>query len=257
VESWSSIQASVLVVEDDDVVREPLREFLEVMLPDAEIVDVREDEAAAAAQSLSPDVILVDIALPKRDGVETVRKLKAAAPEAKIVALTMEEDEEYLDAVRSAGAGACICIWEVRQRLLPALRELLMPKAEGQARRTVVCVEDEVDVVDLIDYILARHDFKTVAALGGRTALDVIRRVKPDLVLLDLMMPDVTGWEVFRQLKADEETKDIPIIVVSVLGPRWSEKKGLDPTAVEGYVVKPFVPHELVQQINRTLEVVA
>lgn len=254
--SWSSIRASILVIEDD-VVHDPLRELLEVMLPEAEITGAREDEAEAKARSLLPDVIMVDIALPKDDNLETIRKLKAAAPAAQIVALTMEESEAYLDAVRSAGAGASICVWEVRQKLVPTLKRLLLPEARGEARKTVVCVEDEVDMVDLIEYVLARHDFKTVASLGGQTALDVIRRVKPDLVLLDLMMPDVTGWEVYRQLKDDAETRDIPIIVLSVLSPRWSEKKGLDPSAVEGYVVKPFAPQELVREINRTLDVVA
>jgi len=254
--SWSSIRTSILVVEEDSVC-DPLRELLEVMLPEAKITGTSEDEAEAKVQSLSPDVILVDIALAKGDSLETIRTLRAVAPAAQIVALTMEEEEAYLDAVRSAGAGASICIWEVRQKLLPTLKKLLLPETREETRKTVVCVEDEVDVVDLIEYVLARHDFETVASLGGRTAIDVIRRVKPDVVLLDLMMPDVTGWEVYQQMKADAETKDIPIIVLSVLSPRWSEKKGLDPSAVEGYMVKPFAPHELVEEINRTLGMVA
>jgi DNA-binding response OmpR family regulator len=252
--SWSSIQTSILVVEED-VIRDPLRELLEVMLPQAEIVGTRQEEAAAKARSLSPDVILVDIALKKGDSLDFLRTLKAAAPAAHIIALTMGEEDAYLDAVRSAGAAASVCVWEVREKLLPTLRGLLIP--EGEARKTVVCVEDEVDMLDLIEYALAQHDFETVGSLGGRTALDVVRRVKPDVILLDLMMPDVSGWDVFRQLKANAETKNIPIIVISVLSPRWSEKKGLDPSAVEGYVVKPFAPRELVQQINQTLEVVA
>ena len=256
--TWSPIRASVLVVEGDDVVREPLREFVEVMLPDAQVIGAPSDQAAAAAaRTLAPDVILVDIALPRMDGLETLRALRGAAPEAKIVALTIEDDQDYLDAVHSAGADAGIRIWEVRGSLLPTLSRLLGPEVAASGRKTVVCVEDDVDVLDLVQYILERHDFRTVAAMGGQMALDVIRRVKPDLVLLDLMMPDVSGWDVYRELKADPETKDIPIIVISVLSPRWSEKRGLNPHDVDGYVVKPFVPHELVQEINRTLEVVA
>ncbi len=257
-DGWSPIRASVLVVEEDEVVRAPLREFVEVVLPEARILDACSDEAAPeVAQSLSPDVILVDVTLPKRDGPEIVRALRAAAPDATIVALTMEEDQPYLDAVESAGAEACVYIWDVRETLVPTLRRLLGPKAGGGPRKTVVCVEDEVDMVDLLEYVLTRHDFDTVAALDGRTALDVIRQAKPDVVLLDLMMPDVSGWEVYRQMKAHRETRDIPVIVVTVLDRRWSERRGLDPADVEGYVVKPFVPRELVREIHRTLEVVA
>jgi response regulator RpfG family c-di-GMP phosphodiesterase len=67
------------------------------------------------------------------------------------------------------------------------------------------------------------------------------------------MMPDVSGWDVYREMKAHEDTKDIPIIVVTVIEPHWSKKRGLDPEDVEGYLVKPFLPRALVDQVSRTV----
>lgn len=84
--------------------------------------------------------------------------------------------------------------------------------------------------------------------------MDTIRRVNPDLVLLDLMMPDVSGWDVYQQLKTEEATKDIPVIVVTVLDPYWSRRRGLAPTDVDGYLVKPFLPDTLVSEVHRTLK---
>jgi len=83
------------------------------------------------------------------------------------------------------------------------------------AKKSVVCIEDEPEMIDLIKLILGRKGFELIGAMGGREGLDAIRRVKPDLVLLDLMMPDMDGWEVYQQIKADNELKRIPVIVVT------------------------------------------
>jgi len=145
-------------------------------------------------------------------------------------------------------------IWQVRDRLRPALKRVLEPDVQTRPARTVVCVEDDAEMIDLIRFILKRHGIEMVGALGGHQAHDTIRRTKPDLVLLDLMMPDVSGWEVYRQLRADEETKGIPVIVVTVLEQFWSEKRGLAPEDVDGYLVKPFMPRALVDEVVKTIE---
>jgi CheY-like chemotaxis protein len=82
----------------------------------------------------------------------------------------------------------------------------------AEAKKTVVCIEDEPEMIDLIRLILERRGIEVVGALTGREGLETVRRVKPSLILLDLMLPDMDGWEVYRQIKADPELKDIPII---------------------------------------------
>jgi two-component system, OmpR family, response regulator VicR len=117
----------------------------------------------------------------------------------------------------------------------------------------VVCIEDEPEMIELIKLILGRKNFKLIGAVGGREGLGVVRREKPDLVLLDLMMPDMDGWEVYQQMKADEELNDIPVIVVTAKAQSIDKVLGLHIAKVDDYVTKPFGPQELLTSVNKVL----
>jgi DNA-binding response OmpR family regulator len=118
-------------------------------------------------------------------------------------------------------------------------------------RKKILCIEDEKEMIDLMRLILERRGFDFVGAEGGQQGLDAIRAEKPDLVLLDLMMPGVDGWEVYRQLKADDELKDIPVIVVTAKAQSIDKVLGLHIARVEDYITKPFGPQELLESIRR------
>jgi len=120
-------------------------------------------------------------------------------------------------------------------------------------KRTVVCIEDEAEMIDLIKLILGRKGFELVGASGGVEGLEAVRRVKPDLVLLDLMMPGMDGWEVYQQMKADEELKHIPVIIVTAKAQSIDKVLGLHIAKVEDYITKPFGPQELLQSIEKVL----
>ncbi|MCK4315247.1 MAG: response regulator [Anaerolineae bacterium] len=123
----------------------------------------------------------------------------------------------------------------------------------AEEKRTVVCVEDEPEMIDLVKLILGRKGFDLVGAVGGREGIEVVRRLKPDLVLLDLMMPDMDGWEVYQQMKADDALKDIPVIVVTAKAQSIDKVLGLHIAKVDDYVTKPFGPQELLQSVNKVL----
>ena len=117
----------------------------------------------------------------------------------------------------------------------------------------VVCVEDEPEMIELIRLILGRKNFELIGAVGGRDGLGTIRKEKPDLVLLDLMMPDMDGWEVYQQMKADAELSDIPVIVVTAKAQSIDKVLGLHIAKVEDYVTKPFGPKELLDSVRKVL----
>ena len=123
----------------------------------------------------------------------------------------------------------------------------------SEIKKKVVCVEDESEIIDLIRLILGRKGFDLTGAAGGLEGLETIRRVKPDLVLLDLMMPDMDGWEVYQQMKADPELKNIPVIVVTAKAQSIDKILGLHIAKVDDYVTKPFGPQELLQSVERVL----
>jgi DNA-binding response OmpR family regulator len=118
----------------------------------------------------------------------------------------------------------------------------------------VVCVEDEPEMIDLIRLILGRKGYQVVGSHGGIGAIDVIRAEQPDLILLDLMMPDLDGWEVYQQLKADEALKDTPVIVVTAKAQSIDKVLGLHIAKVDDYIAKPFTPQELINSVDMVLE---
>jgi DNA-binding response OmpR family regulator len=120
-------------------------------------------------------------------------------------------------------------------------------------KKRVVCVEDEPAMIDLIRLILGRKGYEVIGAAGGREGLDAIQREKPDVVLLDLMMPDMDGWEVYQKLKANELTKDIPVIVVTAKAQSIDKVLGLHIAKVDDYITKPFGPQDLVDSVEKVL----
>jgi two-component system response regulator VicR len=120
-------------------------------------------------------------------------------------------------------------------------------------KRRVLCIEDEPEMIDLMRLILERKGFEVLGAVGGRQGLDAIREHMPDLVLLDLMMPDVDGWEVYRQMKADAELRDIPVVIVTAKSQSIDRVLGLHIAKVDDYVTKPFGPGDLTESVERVL----
>ena len=123
----------------------------------------------------------------------------------------------------------------------------------AEEKKVVVCIEDEPEMIDLVKLILGRKGFDLIGAVGGREGLETVRTLKPDLVLLDLMMPDMDGWEVYQQMKADDELKDTPVIVVTAKAQSIDKVLGLHIAKVDDYVTKPFGPRELLESVNKVL----
>lgn len=119
--------------------------------------------------------------------------------------------------------------------------------------RTVVCIEDELEMIELVKLILGRHNFQVIGAVGGQQGLDKIAEVKPDLVLLDLMMPEMDGWEVYQKMKASDTMRDIPVIVVTAKAQSIDRVLGLHIARVDDYITKPFGPQELLESVERVL----
>ena len=115
----------------------------------------------------------------------------------------------------------------------------------------ILCIEDEPEMIDLIRLILSRRGFEVVGAAGGKEGLEKVRQNPPDLILLDLMMPDMDGWEVYQQIKADEKTKDIPVIVVTAKAQSIDKVLGLHIAKVDDYIAKPFSPQDLLNSVDK------
>ncbi|MBN1640544.1 MAG: response regulator [Anaerolineae bacterium] len=119
--------------------------------------------------------------------------------------------------------------------------------------KTILCIEDESGMIELLRFILEREGYGFVEARGGEEGLRLARELQPDLVLLDLMMPGMDGWEVYRQIKADQALRQIPVIVVTARADNIDKVLGLYVAQVDDYVAKPFEPEDLLVRIRRVL----
>jgi len=126
------------------------------------------------------------------------------------------------------------------------------PKIPRIMRDTVLLVEDESDVVDLVRFNLNKAGFDTLIASTGPTGLDIARKRRPDVIILDVMLPGMDGFAVCRELKASEDTKAIPIIMLTAKGAASDRIGGLE-LGAEDYVTKPFSPRELVLRVKALL----
>jgi two-component system, OmpR family, response regulator VicR len=121
------------------------------------------------------------------------------------------------------------------------------------AKKCIVYIEDDPEMLDLVELILNRHGFDVHGAHGGREGIDLVHQEHPDLILLDLMMPDLDGWDVYQQLKAEPDTKNVPVIVITAKTQSIDKVLGLHIAKVDDYISKPFRPQELLDSIEKVL----
>lgn len=119
--------------------------------------------------------------------------------------------------------------------------------------RSIVYIEDDQEMIDLVSMILSRRGFEVKGVQGGQAGLDYIKENKPNLILLDLMMPDVDGWDIFQQIKLDEDTRQIPVIIVTAKAQAIDRVLGLQIAKANDYICKPFRPNQLLESVDRLL----
>jgi len=206
-------QPLALVIEDDDKAAELLR----LQLENAGFRIVRAATAEAALELATrecPDLITLDIMLPDMDGWEFLERFKqhpqfAAVP---VVIISIVADRN-----RGASLGASQVLQKPvgREELARALLAIGFPASTDGERRTVLVVDDDPKAVQLISAYLDPAGYRVLPAFGGQEGIDVARRQRVDLIVLDLMMPEVNGFDVVEALKRDAATAKIPILIVT------------------------------------------
>lgn len=119
-------------------------------------------------------------------------------------------------------------------------------------RKTVFLVEDEKNIVELVRYNLEQEDYKVLSEMRGDLAVEKIRKERPDLVLLDIMLPELSGLEICKILKRNPQTKNIPIIMLTAKSEELDKVIGLE-LGADDYVTKPFSPRELTARVKAVL----
>ena len=114
-------------------------------------------------------------------------------------------------------------------------------------------VDDEPDTVDLITLVLESEGYEVIPAYSGRGARDLLKNTKPDLILLDIMMEDIDGWGVYESIRKNDETKEIPVVMLTAKAQSIDKMIGLHVVGVNEYITKPFGHRELIDGIKKHL----
>ena len=242
----------VLVVDDEPHIAELIRRQLEgegfkVM------VTYRGEDAIRLAREEKPDLITLDILLEDMDGFEVLERMKADKAIADIpviiVSIVAEKEKGF-----ALGAADYVVKPFEEARLLESIRNVLRSLDGEQAKRILV-VDDDRDTVTWLLEALKAYGFQARGAYDGAEALRIAREESPDLILLDLKMPGMDGYEFIRRLRSEESTRHIPIIVVTA-SPVDKEKDRVKMLGMgaKQFLTKPFSAEALVAEIRKALE---
>jgi two-component system alkaline phosphatase synthesis response regulator PhoP len=116
----------------------------------------------------------------------------------------------------------------------------------------ILVVDDEINITQILEFSIGAEGYEVLTALNGEDAVDKARRELPDLIILDVMMPKIDGYEACRILKANPLTKNIPVILLTAKGRDIDKRLGYEVGAAD-YIVKPFSPNKLIDRIHEVL----
>jgi len=117
-------------------------------------------------------------------------------------------------------------------------------------KKRILVVEDDSDIADLVKLVLETDEFEVRAVLDSEKALDTVKEYCPDAVLLDLCMPKLDGWAVFRQIRGDDDFKNVPIAILSGKSQQLDQMVGLHIMNADAYIAKPFGKQELIDKTH-------
>lgn len=120
-------------------------------------------------------------------------------------------------------------------------------------KSTILVVDDEADIVNLVRYNLEKENHEVICCYDGSSVLDLVWEERPDLIILDLMLPDKPGYEICREIKGNGIIRHTPVIMLTARSSEQDRISGFE-SGAEDYVVKPFSPRELVLRVNAMLE---
>ncbi len=209
------------------------------------------EEGLRIARHHLPDLIILDVKLPDINGFEVLSCLKQDARTLDIPVIIMSVLNDPQESIKMGAIDHIIKPVDLKYLKAKINRSLSIKNPSISSRPTVMIVDDESDVRKMICDRLTIEGFNTLSASDGNTAFAILKRepVRPDLILLDIMMPDQSGWEVMATLKSDPLTAPIPIILVSAKGEEEDIRRGYE-LGARDYIIKPFQMKDLMVEVK-------
>jgi len=242
-------QPKVLIIDDDSRIRTQLRGPLEAH--GWSVTEARKDASAVdLARQHRPELILLDVSAHDCKTEEVVTQLKLDPLTCRIPIIVLTAIDRAQGSLEPWAADA------VSMNAQPPLLLATLQRTLAQrilAKPFVLVVDDEPDLVEILTTLLNERGFSASGASDGAEALEVIRSVHPDVILLDLDMPRVNGWEVLQQVKTNKQWKDIEIVILSGKHQSLEERRQGKARGATEYLLKPCAPEDIVRAIQSAL----
>ena len=267
-------KANILIIEDNPLTLYVLIEYLERLNLNTSVARSGE-EAIRQMEMAKPDLILSDVMMPGIDGFETCRRLKSNPSTKDIPVMFITALSNTSDRIKGFEAGGIDYITKpfdfkevaarintrlTIQKLQRRLKTRGPIRSSGNAttvldkKAAILIVEDNSITLHLLQGYLEKFDFKTLGAQSGEEALSMVKESIPDIILLDIMLGGIDGFETCRQLKANSTTKDIPVIFMTALSDADAKMKGFEVGGAD-YITKPHHYSEVITRVKTHLTI--
>jgi two-component system alkaline phosphatase synthesis response regulator PhoP len=250
-------QPYILIVDDDPDIVEGITAVLETR-------DYRLASAGDGLQCMEriqeepPDLLILDMMMPRMDGFAVIRQLRSDPKYAgmpSIVLTTVIEDAAYRRYELETGIAMDIQAYIEK----PASPEQLLRHVTAIVEQPYIIVaDDDPDILEALTTVLESEAYQVATATDGQGCLELVRKRKPDLLILDLLMPRMDGFAVIRELRSEPALADLQIMVLTTVVEdasrrRYELETGRDMTVTQ-YMQKPVPPNELLKRVGETLE---
>lgn len=251
----------ILLIEDDKALAEAISYRLK--RAGFELINAFDGEEGLEKAKGKPDLILLDIMLPKKGGMEVLEELKKDKSLSSIPVIIISNSGQPVEIQKTLALGAADYlikaqfdpeeILEKIERVFnaaPARDENMAPTKRQETQKRVFLVEDDLMLSEILVHNLLKNGFLVEHAINGEEALKKIPTFNPDIVLLDILLPGIDGYEVLRRMKADENLARIPVYILSNLGQKEEIEKAQSMGA-DGYLIKA---HSSIEDIIRAIK---
>ncbi|MBI5177936.1 MAG: response regulator [Nitrospinae bacterium] len=211
-------------------------------------------EAIQIAKKIRPDIITMDVEMPVMGGLEACKKLKEdpATEDIPVVFITANDTTELREQGFEAG-GAEYFTKPFRPRQLADFIAILIESKNIRRKERILVVEDSRTTRHVLKYFFLKNGYNVETAQNGLEALDMIPKVRPDLIITDGHMPKMDGFTLARKLKSMDEWRRLPVIMLTSLGGKADVLKGFGAGASD-YILKPFDESELIARVDTHLK---
>lgn len=263
---------SILIIEDDLILLDLLKQKLETA--GYKIFEEKNGLSGLyAVEKLNPDLVLLDLILPEADGITVLKNIRGnpAIKDTPVIVISNSGQPIEIKEIKKLGISDYLIKTEFDpQEVLNKINDFFENQAKKDRglktktemenldysgfKNTVMIVEDDKFLRELISQKFLKEGMKILSAVTAEEALDVLKKERPQIILLDLILPGMSGFDFLRKIKSDSDIADIPVVVLSNLGEE-KERETAKNLGAKRFLVKAMhTPNEIVGEIKKVLE---